>query len=483
MDPVTLGLISLGGLALKQFFKEERTIEDFLQHYWIVSRTRHGKTTYIRENLIPDFKKKAPNGSVILFETKDEETIRMYLNSLPESEHNRTLVYAPSDMKRLNRWIGLNIIQKEGRYPAESTVLTNELLACFERAFGDSIKSNSRDIIRSGTQSVLEVLDQASLLEVYKMFNDKIGAPIEAKRPNDELKPNTFRSEIVNRLRSPFLKNYFNTNFIYPTIRTMDIYNPIYNKLRAITNDPISANCLCQINGIDLRTLIDDGWNILFFFPKGELGPETSRILSSIAFSKVQLAIQSRTMMDRDTRLNKPVMIIADEFQDYASNNTSFHEFLNQAAGFGASLVLSHQHIGQEGITPSLINAIRGNVGNIVCGRIGDLDSEIMSDIMRMPNITPPKDHRKNNQPYREDVLKNLPQFQFVEKLTKNGKSQNPRNIRVGSFKCLNESYSDLLRRQSLELFGLPTSMVRRSITERLNSENLVTYGLYNKTA
>ncbi len=185
--------------------------------------------------------------------------------------------------------------------------------------------------------------------------------------------------------------------------------------------------------------------------------------------------------MERKERLSKPVMVIADEFQDYAANNISFHEFLNQAAGFGASLVLSHQHIQQEGITPSLINAIRGNVGNIVCGRIGDIDCEVMADIMRIPEIIPSKDRRQNNQPYSEGVLKNLPQFRFIEKLTKAGKAQNPKIVTVGSFKIINETYQKTLRRNSLEEFGIPTSIVRRDIAQRLDSDDLRIYGLYER--
>jgi hypothetical protein len=482
MDPLTISLIGLGVLGARAVISQpKRSIDDFLQHYWIVSRTRHGKTTYIREKLIPEFRSVAKNGSVVLFETKDEETIRDYLNSLPEDQHAKTLVYAPSDMKKYNSWIGLNLIQKYGRHTSENTILTNELIACFERAFGDAIKSNSRDILRSGTQAVLEVMPQASLLEIYKMFNDRLGTPEDTQKkftnqPQRTEDPNPYRTSIIERLRSPFLVNYFKTNFIYPSIRTMDLYNPIYNKFRSITNDPMASSCLCQLNGIDIKALIDDGWNIVFFFPKGELGPETSRILSSIAFSKVQLAVQGRSTMNRDNRYQHPVMIIADEFQDYAVNNISFHEFLNQAAGFGVSLVLSHQHIRQEGITESLVHAIRGNVGNIVVGRVGDLDAEIMEEILKPgdPKISFDGKRRYVERPkYSAEKLQNLPRFRFVEKLTISGLSRKPKEVTVGNFKSLGTGFDKKIRRRSLEVFGTHSYIIQRDMRQRLEAASI----------
>lgn len=453
----------------------KKAIEDYLNHYWIICRTRHGKTTYIRQRLIPEFKANYPNSSMVLFETKDEETIKDYLNSLDKSQLEKTLVYSPSDMKRYDLWIGLNLLQKYGDSISENTLLTNELIACFERAFGDSIKSNSKDIMRNGSLAVLEALPQASLLEVYKMFNDTLISKDKDK--------NRFRTNIVDSLTNPFLSNYFKTNFLFPSMATMDIYNPIYNKFRSITSDPIASNCLCQLDGIDLKSLINNGWNIVFFFPKGELGPELSRILSSIAFSKVQMAIQSRSSMSRESRLSRPVMIIADEFQDYAINNTSFHEFLNQAAGFGTSLVLSHQHIRQEGISESLIHSILGNIGNIVIGRIGDLDAGLLKEVIKISG----KDRweesvgsrikiHPDKQPFNKEDLKSLKQFDFIERLTINGRLSDPRLISINRPKSSYTDQATKIRQESLFNFGIPGLMVKKDIQTRLESIDLESY-------
>jgi hypothetical protein len=478
MEPMSIALAGAGVLAIERYIRNrdrKKNLQDFLNHYWIICRTRHGKTTYIRTKLIPEFKGSFPSGSLVVFETKDEETINDLLDSIPPEQHEKTLVYAPIDMKKNQLWIGLNLIQKQGDYVSENTLLTNELIACFERAFGDSIKSNSKDIIRNGSLAVLESLSQASLLEVYKMFNDNLNSRDRDKNP--------FRTAVIDSISNPFLSNYFKTNFLFPSMATMDIYNPIYNKFRTITNDQIAANCLCQLEGINIRELIDDGWNLIFFFPKGELGPELSRVLSSIAFSKVQLAVQSRSTMRRELRYERPIMIVADEFQDYAVNNTSFNEFLNQAAGFGASLVLAHQHINQEGLSDTLIHSILGNVGNIIVGRVGEADAELLEDILSIPG----RERREvpttrgirvipSSQPFTKSTLTNMPQLHFIEKLTIDGESRNPRMITIDKPKSLNTGYSRRLRESSLWRCGVPTFEVEESIRRRLNSEDLEYY-------
>ncbi len=489
MDPLSIGL-ALAGIGLYERFSNpvKQELEDHLTHWWVIGATGHGKTTYIRENLIKRFKRDFPKSSLIFFETKEEENVNDLLNSLSSEDLKRTIVYAPTDMKKYGLWMGLNLLQKDGSFISEDTLLTDEMIACFERAFGDAIKSNSRDIMRNGALAVLEILDQVSLLEVYKMFNDKLGTPEDTKNgfksgaPSIKDNPNPFRTEIVSRLRNPFLQNYFNTNFIYPNIRTMDIYNPIYNKFRSITNDPIASNCLCQLNGLPLRELMNTGWNIIFYFPKGDLGPETSRLLSSIAFSKIQLGVQSRSSMPRAQRFRHPIMIVCDEFQDYAIHNTSFTEFLNQARAFGASLVLSHQHIHQ--VNENIINSIVGNVGNVVVGRISKEDAHIVGPMLEVAG----RERREeiingktviipSEQPFDTTDLTNLDKFNFIERLTIKGTKQFPKKIKIKQPSQQIINIAQDIRVEVLRNFGIPISEVSKDIKDRLESSDLGIYG------
>lgn len=477
MEP--LSIFSIGGaIVAGEFITRKRNknleqsskerLEDYLSHWWLLGRTGHFKSTYIREEIAVPFKTEFPDSSVVLFETKDEETVRDFINALPFEQLQKTLLFSPTHMFLSRKWIGLNILERTENSSRENTIITNELIACFERAFGESIKSNSVDIMSSGAQAILDALPKASLLEVYKMFNDKLGTPEDTKNKfkggYKAESPNPFRDDIVDHLKHHFLKSYFTTNFILPTIRTMDIYNPIYNKFRNITNDPMASRILCQREGINIRGLINEGWNIIFFFPKGDLGPRTSRILSSIAFSKVQMALQSRATMSKEFRFKRPVMVIADEFQDYCINNTSFTELICQMRSLGGGLVLSHQHIKQEGISEAIIQSIKGNVGNIVIGRLGPEDSKVIAEVMKM-------DVEDNS--FSKEKINNLPKLTVIEKLTRKGKVMPPVERQIGKFTFNCDVGYQMVQVASLERFGITQKEVDEDVKRRLEARSI----------
>lgn len=463
MEPISLAVLSISGVIAEILLRPNgQDLDDMFQHYWVLSKTGHGKSVYIREKILPRFLQIAREGSFILFETKDDKNIEVLIDSLPKSVRDKTIVYSPTDMSRWGLWIGLNILQKHNDGLSENTVLTNELIACFQRTFGEAIRSNSVDILRNGAQAVLDVLDKASLLEVYNMFNDDINQKPGSKSANK------FRSFIIDKLKNRPLKKYFETNFYYPSMATKDLFNPIYNKLRAIMNDPIMFNCICQLDGLNIDYLINEGYNIIFNFPKSSLGPETSRLFASIAFSLTQLSLQRRGSLSRKERYRRPVMVIADEFQDYAASNTSFDEFLNQARGFGVSLVLANQLTQQRGLDDTLVSTIRGNVGNIILGQLGPVDAIKMRDLFEEEGVREPITTHIS--------LINLDRLVFIERLTKQGKFTKPTRVKVGDFKSVPSTHIKV-RKRSLEMLGKPGWMIRKDLDNRLQCKDLTPYG------
>ena len=71
--------------------------------------------------------------------------------------------------------------------------------------------------------------------------------------------------------------------------------------------------------------------------------------------------------------------LYVDEFQNFATE--SFASILSEARKYRLSLILAHQFIAQ--LDEAVRDAVFGNVGTLVCFRIGTLDADLMEKEFR----------------------------------------------------------------------------------------------------
>ena len=325
-------------------------------------------------------------------ETKDRQTIDDIINCIPEQLHEKVIVFDPLDMARYGHYIGLNLLHGSRNIETWETLICGEVLA--NQTFGEeSIKARSEDILRNATLAVLEQ-KEGSLLEVYQMLTNA-----------------EYRELATEGLNNLIVKEYYKSEFQAGA----DALQAPKNKLRAFLANPLIRRIMCQLHGLDVRQIIEQGKILLVSLPKGILGEDTTRLLAGTILSKAQLAAQSRADMPIKERLKKPFMVIADEFQDYC--NSSFNTFLEQSRGFGISLVIAHQLLNQQGINEGMIKSILGNVGNFLIFRVGPYDAPILSKVVKVRA-------EAKEQLYDENFLLNMRNHTYLEKLLINDRQQ-----------------------------------------------------------
>jgi hypothetical protein len=91
--------------------------------------------------------------------------------------------------------------------------------------------------------------------------------------------------------------------------------------------------------------------------PKGLLGEETARLVGSFVVASVWQAVTARAQLGQEVRVDASLYV--DECQNFLTLPRSFDEMLAEARGYGLSLVLAHQHLGQ--LPVSLREAISTN--------------------------------------------------------------------------------------------------------------------------
>lgn len=445
MDPISLlsvgASLSGGTYLLYNYFKgQEMALQDYLRHFYAIGKTGTGKSTAIREKLLIPWIKRGHGGLII--ETKDKGGVDDILNSIPEEHHDRVIVFDPLDMARYGRYIGLNLLAKSKRVETGDVLVCGEVLANLKRFFGEeSIRARSEDVLRNAVLAILEQR-KGSLLEVYMLLTNA-----------------EYREIALENVTNVIVKDYYLNEFN----DRGDYLQAPKNKLRAFVTNPVIRKIMCQLQGLDIRKIIEEQKILLVSLPKGILGEDTTKLLAGTILSKVQLAAQSRADMPIQERLERPFMVVADEFQDYC--NPSFNSFLEQSRGFGICLVIAHQLLHQKGVSEYMIKSILGNVGNFLIFRVGPYDAPILAKLLKVNS-------KKGKQPFDEDFLLNMKNHTYIEKLLVNDRQQKPR-LRVNPKPVFLGDYAEELRRKSVYRYGVPVAQVEESIRRRLNNDYL----------
>jgi hypothetical protein len=201
-----------------------------------------------------------------------------------------------------------------------------------------------------------------------------------------------------------------------------------------------------------------DGRKILLIdLSKGKVGEDNAALLGAMIITKLQLAALSRVDVPETER--KDFFLYVDEFQNFVTD--SFATILSEARKYRLNLTIGHQYIGQ--LTPDHGNtrvrdAVFGNVGTMVCFRVGAADAEYLETEFE-PAFTP------------NDIV-NLPKYNVILKLMINGVSSDPF---TASTMPINEKHrsgnAEKVIRVSRERYGNAVAEVEEKISRWMGAE------------
>jgi hypothetical protein len=186
---------------------------------------------------------------------------------------------------------------------------------------------------------------------------------------------------------------------------------------------------------------------------KGKIGEDNSRLLGALLITKLYLAAMSRVEIPEEKRLD--FYLYVDEFQNFATE--AFVNILSEARKYRLSLVLANQYIAQlEEMTPigkstKVRDAIFGNVGTIICFRVGAEDAEFLEKEF-LPEFT------------AQDLV-NLAKYNVYIKLMINGVTGRPFSAEtLPPFPKPMKSNKEKIIRVSRERYGVPRKIVEEKI-------------------
>ena len=405
-------------------------LDDRRRHIYLIGKTGMGKTVMMENMAIQDIQQ----GRGVAFIDPHGEAAEKILDFIPSNRVNDVTYFNPAD---LDYPIAFNVMEKVGA--EHRHLVAGGLMSVFKKIWPDVWSARMEYILNNSILALLEY-PGSTLLGVNRMLADA-----------------DYRKKVVDRVTDPVIKSFWVNEFARYTQRyEVEATAAIQNKVGQFISAPIIRNIIGQVRSvIDMRKLMDEGKILIANISKGRIGEDNSRLLGALVITKLQLAAMSR--VDTPEELRRDFYLYVDEFQNFATK--SFVNILSEARKYRLSLVIGNQYIAQlEEMTPTgksseVRDAIFGNVGTIICFRIGAEDAEFLE--------------REFLPEFMAEDLVNLTKYNIYLKLMIDGLAGRPFSAEtLKPFPKPEKSHKEKIIKVSRERYSTPRKIVEEKISK-----------------
>jgi CxxC-x17-CxxC domain-containing protein len=404
--------------------------DDRRRHVYVVGKTGMGKTEMVLNMAIQDIQA----GRGLGFIDPHGEAAERLLDFVPSKRINDVIYFNPSDLDYPIAFNVMEQVSSEYRH-----LVASGLMGVFKKIWPDVWSARMEYILNNAILALLES-QGTTLLGVNRMLADL-----------------EYRKKIVERITDPVVKSFWVNEFARYTQRyEVEATAAIQNKVGQFISNPLIRNIIGQVqSSIDMRKVMDEGKILIANISKGKIGEDNSRLLGALVITKLQLAAMSRVDVLEEKR--RDFYLYVDEFQNFATD--AFINILSEARKYRLSLILANQYLGQlEEMTPTgksakVRDAIFGNVGTIVCFRVGAEDAEFLENEF-LPELT-------------MNDLVNLPKYNIYLKLMIDGLAGRPFSAQtLPPFPQPEKSNKEKITKVSRERYGTPGKIVEEKIAK-----------------
>jgi hypothetical protein len=304
------------------------------KHRYVVGKSGTGKSTFLQHLLYGTqggFCLLDPHGD--LAETVADNVECIYFDPINSPLGFNVLENIPDDKRHL---VAANVV------------------AAFKAIWADSWGPRLEWILYNTLRLLLD--NNKSVLEIPRVLTD-----------------HKYRTALLEH--TPFVDFWHYEFDEWDTRYRNDAISPVLNKVGQLVADPVLQSIFGAKTTLRPDRIMAKGQNLIVDLSKGKLGNTVSSLLGSFIVTAFYQAALERT--DRT-----PFHLVADEFQNFATE--SFADILSEARKYGLFITASHQLLGQ--LPDSLRQSVFGNVGEMICFRVGAEDAPLLAKEMGLRN-------------------------------------------------------------------------------------------------
>ncbi len=387
---------------------------------YLIGKTGVGKSTLLENMAIADMRA----GRGVCFVDPHGSGAETLLDFVPEERIDDVIYFNPADTSQPVAFNPLASVDYEFRH-----LIASGILGVFKKIWPDVWSARMEYILNNALLTLLEY-PGSTLLGIMRLLAEK-----------------DYRNKLVNNLRDPVIKAFWQNEFERYTERlAVEGVAAIQNKVGQFVSNPLIRNIIGQQqSSFDMRKVMDEGKILICNISKGRIGESNSALLGAMIITQIQLAAMSRA--DTELASLRDFYLYVDEFQNFSTD--SFANILSEARKYRLNLILAHQYI--EQLSETVRPAIFGNVGTIVSFRVGAEDAEFLEKEF-MPEFT-------------ANDLVNLPKHHIYVKLMIDGIAQKAFSaVTLEPLPRTFDSHKDIIIENSRTRFGTPQRIIEEKI-------------------
>ncbi len=406
------------------------SVNDRRRHTYVIGQTGVGKSIFLENLAYQDMH----DGRGFAFIDPHGDSAEKLLANVPKERVEDVIYFNPGDLENP---IGLNLFEWETEDQKDFLVqeTINMLYSLYDPGHTGIVGPRLEHIFRNCALLLMSDPAGGTFIDIPKLLVDDAFMKSKLKYVTDTNVLDFWTKEYPASQRSN---------------ESGEVTSWVVSKFGPFLSNTMMRNIMGQTrSGFNIREIMDNDKILLVNLSKGKMGELNSKLIGMIFVMKFQAAAMARADLAEDQR--KDFSLFVDEFQNFATE--SFESILSEARKYRLNLVLGNQFMTQ--LTDKIREAIIGNVGTVISGRIGVTDAELMV---------------KKYQPVfdAEDLTK-LPNYQFIASVMINGVPSAPFSMSgIAPMAQQNNQLGDAMKRLSATKYGFARAAVEKEIFARL---------------
>ena len=412
--------------AKKPIYLQEK---DRRRHMYVIGQTGMGKSVFLENLAFQDM----CDGRGFAFIDPHGDAVEAILKRVPEERIDDVIYFDPADIEHP---VGMNMF--EFTNPDQKDFIVQEGISMLQSLFDPQNQGffgpRGQHMFRNAALLLMADPAGATFIDIPQCFTDPEFVKSKLKYVTDKSVYDYWTKEFPQSQKSN---------------DAGEVITWFSSKWGPFLSNTIMRNTLGQVkSGFNIREIMDNKKIFLVNLSKGRLGDINANLLGMIFVMKFQQAAMSRQDISEDQR--QDFCLYVDEFQNFATD--SFESILSEARKYRLNLIVANQFMTQ--LTEKIREALLGNVGTIICGRIGVTDAELMAKAFT-PTFT------------AEDLTK-TPNFAAVAKVMMFDMPSAPFTMNLPApMGEANEELMDTLKIYSATKFAKTRSEVEKEIQDR----------------